>query len=496
MNEKRIDWMITLIPLMTTIVLCILFLIFPIESNVILEKIRCFIGKSFCSYFLGFGLIIFVISLYMSFSKYGNILLGNKGEKPKYSLFTWGSMMFTCGLAADILFYSFSEWIFYANEPYVNKLGGLSWAGVLSLFHWGFIPWSFYLVLAVAFGHMIHIKNVKRQKYSESCRPILGKYTDRLPGRIIDLLAVFALIAGTATTFSIAIPLMSEIICYIFNITANREVISVIVLIIICAIYTYSLLKGIKGVSNLAKICILLFFGLLLFVLLFGGQTKYIVENGIVSFWKMIHNFIPLATYTDKTKHIDFSQKWTIYYWSYWIVWCVAVPFFIGKISKGRTVRQVIIGGYILGTLSTLISFIILGNYSMSLQMKEGFNFISLYQSTNDMYQIIIEIIKTLPFHNVYIIMFLVTMILFYATSFDSIAYTASCYSYRKLRHGERPHARIQLMWAILLIVLPIGLLFSKSSMNNLQSVSIIAALPLTWSMILIIVSFFKDAKK
>ena len=86
--------------------------------------------------------------------------------------------MFTCGLAADILFYSFSEWFMYAKDSYLEKLGSYKdWAGVFPIFHWSLIPWGFYLVLAVAFGFMLHVRKNKRQKISEACRPVLGKYT-------------------------------------------------------------------------------------------------------------------------------------------------------------------------------------------------------------------------------------------------------------------------------------------------------------------------------
>ena len=96
------------------------------------------------------------------------------------------------------------------------------WAGVYPLFHWSFIPWGFYLVLAVAFGFMLHVRKQNRQKYSEACRPILGKHTDGWPGRIIDLLAVFALLAGTATTFSVATPLMGSLIWDLFHVEIGR----------------------------------------------------------------------------------------------------------------------------------------------------------------------------------------------------------------------------------------------------------------------------------
>ena len=182
-EKGQIDWMITLLPPGMIAVLSILFFLLPEQSNTILAKVRFFLGDTFGVYYLAIGLGIFLLSLYLAFSKYGTIVLGEQDEKPKYSFFAWGSMMFTCGLAADILFYSFSEWVMYAADPQIEKMGGVQeWAGVYPLFHWSLIPWGFYLVLAAAFGFMLHVRKRNRQRYSEACRPILGKQTDGIGG--------------------------------------------------------------------------------------------------------------------------------------------------------------------------------------------------------------------------------------------------------------------------------------------------------------------------
>lgn len=495
-ERSKIDWMITLVPLAIVVALCIVFFFAPEQSNAVLSRIWFFFGDTFGTYYLVIGLGIFLLSLYIAGSKYGNIVLGETNEKPKYSFFVWGSMMFTCGLAADILFYSFSEWVLYATDPHIAEMGSVQdWAGVYPLFHWSFIPWAFYLVLAVAFGFMLHVRKRSRQKYSEACRPILGRHTDGWAGRIIDLLAVFALLAGTATTFSVATPLMTAIIGELFHVTLSRTTINIVILLITCAVYTYSLLHGFKGISVLANICIYMFFGLIAFVLAFGGEMRYIVETGLSSLGRMVQNFIELSTFTDPLRTSNFPQTWTIYYWAYWMVWCVAAPFFIGSISRGRTVRQTILGGYVFGVGSTLTSFIVLGNYSMGQQMTGKADFIAMYNETGDLYGMIVSILKTLPCAPLVMAVVLVTMIAFYATSFDSIALTASCYSYHTLKDGEQPHKGIQLLWCILLILLPIALLFAESSMNNLQSVSIVAAFPIGAVIVLIVASFLKDAK-
>lgn len=492
----KVDWMITLVPLVLVIALCLLFFLMPTQSNEVINNIRFFLGDTMGSYYLVIGLGVFLISMFFALSKYGNIVLGKQDEKPKYSFFAWGSMMFTAGLAADILFYSFSEWVLYATDPHLAQLGDIEkWSGVYPLFHWSLIPWAFYLVLAVAFGFMLHVRNRDRQKYSEACRPILGKQTDGILGRLVDLLAVFALLAGTATTFSLATPLMANIIQRLFHINVSTTVINIIILVITCAVYTYALLHGIKGIGILAKLCVWLFFGLLAYVLIFSGQTRYIIERGISSLGTMVQDFFELSTYTDPQRTTSFPQNWTLFYWAYWMTWCVAAPFFIGSISRGRTVRQTILGGYVFGVGSTILSFVILGNYSMGLQFSGAADFIAQYNATGDLYGLIISIMETLPAAPVVMAVVLITMMLFYATSFDSIALIGSCYSYKKLGDGEQPHKLIQFMWCILLIALPIAMLFSESSMANLQAVAIIAAFPIGIVIILIVGSFFKDAK-
>lgn len=493
-NHTQIDWMITLVPVMLVTVLSIWIFLFPGQADAMIGRVRLFFGDTLGIYYLIMGLGVFGVSWYLAFSGYGDIVLGSPGETPRYSFFAWGSMMFTCGLAADILFYSFTEWIMYADNPHITQLGAMDeWAGVFPLFHWSFIPWAFYLVLAVAFGFMMHVRKRPRQRYSEACRPLLGRYADGWPGRIIDLFALSALLAGTATTFSVATPLMAEIIVRLFHITASRTMITLIILVITCAVYTYTVLHGWKGISMLAKVCIWLFFGLLVIVLSVG-RTRFILENGVQSLGKMLQYFIELATYTDPGRTTAFPQDWTIYYWAYWMVWCVAAPFFIGKISRGRTVRQTILGGYVFGAGSTMISFMVLGNYSLGLQVNGTADFVSEYQRTGDLYGLILEIIDTMPCAALVLILTLLCMTAFYATSFDAIAYTAACYSCRGLGENDKPHPLLLLLWCILLILLPSALVFAESSMGNIQSVSIISAFPIGLIMLLMIYSFMKDA--
>ncbi|MDO4960780.1 MAG: BCCT family transporter [Eubacteriales bacterium] len=496
MNKlKNIDPATTFIPFAIILILCLFFIIDPAGSTSALSGIRNFLGDDFGSYYLVIGLGVFLVSLYMAFSKFGQIVLGKPGAKPQYSFFAWGSMMFTAGLAADILFYSLCEWLLYANEPRITELGSIQdWASTYPLFHWGPIPWSFYAALAACFGFMLHVRGCKKQKYSEACRAILGDKTDKAPGKLIDVLAVIALIAGTATTFSLATPLLSRGVCSLFGLSDSKWL-TIIILLIICAVYTVSVLRGMKSVNFLARICMYVFYALLAYVFIFGKEGVYIIETGITAVGNLAQNFIALSTWTDALRTSYFPQNWTIFYWAYWMVWCVAAPFFMGSISGGRTVKQVVLGAYAFGMGSTFISFIILGNYSLGLQMHGTLDVMAVYAATGDLYDTIIAIIQTLPLYKIVLVILCLSMIAFYATSFDSITLVASAYSYKEIEDGAEASKSMKLFWALLLIMLPIALLFSESSMNNLQTVSIIAAFPIAVVIILIIASFFKDAK-
>lgn len=216
------------------------------------------LGNDFGLYYIILGVGAVAVSIYIAFSRYGKIKLGNI-EKPIYGDFKWGAMIFTSTMAADILFYSLCEWMLYGNDPYITEMGGMQkWAPTYCLFHWGPIAWSFYIVLAVAFGFMIHVRGRDKQKFSEACRPILGKLVDGWCGKLIDLLAVIALLAGTATTFSVSCPLLSAAISQVFHIP-NTVVLTVLLLIVIAFVYTMTVMvwneRCCKGWQVYVHIC-------------------------------------------------------------------------------------------------------------------------------------------------------------------------------------------------------------------------------------------------
>ena len=268
---------------------------------------------------------------------------------------------------------------------------------------------------------------------------------------------------------------------------------TILVLLLICSVYTITVLFGVTGISRLAGICSYLFFAILLYFLFLGGETRYIIETGFQSLGNMAQNFMGLITYMDPLRESGFAQNWTVYYWAYWLVWCVATPFFIALISKGRTLRNVVYGSFGWGLAGTYMSFIILGNYGLAQQMKHGVDAIGFIGNGGEMYEAILMIFDTLPLPWIALLLLIITMIAFYSTTLDGITYVSSSYSYKQISSEEEPSRKIRGFWSIMLILLPIALLFAQNSLYSLQGVTIIAAFPVGILLILIVWSFFKD---
>lgn len=489
---SRLDIKMIVIPIAVLLFICLLFGIFPVSSKEMLVVIRGFLSKRLGFFYIFMALLFFISTIFLAFSKYGNIRLGNRG-KPRYSNIKWGLMVFTSTMSADIIFYSLCEWMMYSKEPFIQANGGVRKIGLAySLFHWGPLAWGFYIMLAVAFGYMLYVEKRQKQKFSEACRPILGEKVDGVWGKFIDLLAIFALIAGTATTFSMSMPLITLAVSRIFHIP-NTKALTVIIMILVVAIYTSIVVRGMNGISKLATLCSILFFALLGYFFFLGGQGEYIIIHGMESLKYMIFHFTQMSFTNNPIHPNSFAQNWTIYFWSYWMVWCVATPFFIGSISEGKTIRSLILGGYGWGLSGTYLSFIILSNYGLSMQFNHHVGILSTYNYTGKYAEAILKILSTMPFHFLGLVLLSLTMIGLYSTVFDSLTMVISTYSYKKLMPDQEPDKKVRVFWAIMFIILPITLVLTGNSVYDIQSVSIIAAFPIGLVMVLILLSFYKE---
>lgn len=487
---SKIDLSLISIPLLSVLLLSCIFLIFPNESKSFLVNIRSEINKYFSSYYLWVGILFLLSTLVLAFSPLGNIKIGKENDKPIYPTLKWGMMIFTSTMSADVIFYSLCEWMMYIGEPTIqSKKNPFEWSLTYSLFHWGPIAWSFYIMLAVAFGYMLYVSQNKKQKFSEACRPIFGNLIDGITGKVIDLIAIFSLVAATATTFSMSLPLLAQVGKTLFHV-GTVQTWSLILMALIVIIYLSVSLLGLKAMSRFSVIAFSMFGLLLLYVLLVGGGVSSDFVAGGAAIRNLTTNFISLAL---PNKINSFTQNWTVYYWSYWIVWCVATPFFIGSISKGKKICEIILGAYFWGLSGTFLSFIILSNFGIREQIREIINVTALLSKDVSYPVIITTLFRTLPHYEWGLIILSGAMIGLYCTVFDSITMVISKYSYKNLLVEETPSKKMRAFWSIAFSIFPLVLILTGESVYNIQSVAIIAALPTSIVMILIVISFYKS---
>ncbi len=504
-KTSNINWVITIVPLAIVLAISALLLAFTEQTTAVIEALRGFFVNDFGFFYIFIGLAAVLGCVWLGFSKYGNVKLGNL-EKPRYSTFSWGAMIFTSTMAADILYWSLHEWMYYFNEtPFgmqnMTLVEKQDWASTYPLFHWGVTPWAFYILPAVAYGYMMHVKKRHRQTLSEACRPILGKRSDGAVGKTIDIFSVVGLLAGTATTFSLATPLLSLAITTVLGVPASdmlNKLLTIGVLLVIAAVYTIAVVVGMKGISKLATICVVVFC-LLAAIFFVFGPSVYIIESGITGIGKMINEFFNMSTWMDPSRAAgtySFPQNWTVFFWAYWIAWCVATPFFIGKISEGRTIRQTVFGGLACGIAGTYTSFIIFGNYGLFQQVTGKVDLAGMLANGASASEVIVEVFNTLPIAKVALVVLVVSMISFYASTFDALTYVVAQYSMKKLGADESPSKGVIAFWSAVFVILPIALIFTGSKLDSLTTLVIVFAFPIALILILVVASFLKDIRK
>lgn len=502
-KKSSIDWGITLIPLAIIFIISVALMLSPEKSEVVIGNLRNIFVNEIGFFYILLGLGILLVAIWLAFSKYGSIKLGTI-DKPRYNNFSWGAMIFTSTMAADILYWSLIEWAYYyESTPFAMENMTLAQkqdiASAYPLFHWGPIPWAFYILPAAAYGYMMFVKKRERQTLSEACRSTLKGQTDKLPGRIIDIFAVVGLLAGTATTFSLATPLLAEAMARLLGIEVS-PLLSIIILVIIGVTFMIAVLWGMKAIAHVATACVVVFIVLIGLFIVFGPKI-YIIETGITAIGNVVQNFFRMATWMDPLRESGagasgFPQDWTIFYWAYWIAWFVATPFFIARISEGRTIKQTILGGLTCGLLGTYTSFITFGGFGLYQQTHGIVDVAGQLAAGIAPSHVIIEIFEQLPFADFALFVLIIAMILFYASTFDAITLVVAGYSEKDIKKAAEPRKSLRIFWSVVFLLLPIALLFSESTLSMLQTLSIIAAFPLGIIMILIVYSFLKDLKK
>ena len=414
---KIMDWWTFLGTVAVLLFAVVPMIVFPKTSQYVITQINETISNSLGSVYLLLGLVVFGFVLYIAFGKYGKVTLGKASDKPEFNNFSWASMLFCAGIGSDILYWGVIEWAYYYQVPPYGAGGmndkALEYATMYGMFHWGPIAWAIYVLPALPIGYLVFVKKKPIYKISHACRPILKGQTDKFLGKTVDILFIFGLLGGAATSLALGVPMIAAGIERLTGLDGENMVMRSIILLIITVIFAFSSYTGLKkGIQKLSDINVWLTF-IILGIVLIIGPTVFIMETTVSSLGNMLKNFFQMSTWLEPfggiggRKETNFPQDWTVFYWSWWLVYAPFIGLFIARISKGRTLKEVILGTIIYGTLGCVLFFGILGNYAVFLQLSGQFDVIQfLNQHTPE--ATIIEVMHQLPLPKVMVVLFLI----------------------------------------------------------------------------------------
>lgn len=473
-------------------------ILFPEQGADIIAQAKLIMTDKFGFLYLALGLAALFFMIFIIFSDIGQIKLGDPDEAPEFKTSSWAAMLFCGGIGASILYWGCIEWAYYYQSPPFQLEPGseeaIRWAATYGIFHWGPIAWAIYLIPALPIAYFFYVRKQPALKVSSALIPVIGeKHTNGALGKLIDVLFIFGLLGGAATTLGLAAPLISEGLSVLFGLPQTTYT-QIGVLAICTAIFAYSSFAGMeKGIKILSNIN---FWGamLLLAIVLLLGPTIFILETGLDSIGRMMSNFFVMATWAEpfggygSFDDTHFPQDWTIFYWAWWLVFAPSMGLFVARISRGRTIKQMVAGSLFFGSCGCFLFFIILGNYGLSLQLSGQLDIVSILNE-HGATKAIFSMLSELPFSWFIILLFTLLCIIFTATTFDSISYILASVVQKDVT--QEPMRWNRLFWAFTLSFMPAVLMF-LGGLSTLQTAAIVGGLPLLGIAVMLMISAVK----
>jgi len=478
-SETPVDWFIFSAGLLILLTIAGAIVFAPEFSFMAITRANEFITSRFGVLYIIAAVAILIFLLWIALSKHGNTILGDQ-DQPEHSMFSWAAMLFCAGIGASLIYWAATEWTFYYVAPpfgvEASSADAIKWATSYGIFHWGPIGWALYCLPAVAMSCSYHIKGIPSLRLSTACIPVLGRWADRWPGRLVDLTFIVGLLGTAATGLGLGTTVVASAVTKLSPLEDGLGMQTFIILIataLICVSVYRGLDNGIKTLSTInAQLALIL----LLFVFV-AGPTTFILEAGVTALGTVVQNFIQMLTWTDPLQTSSFVEDWTVFYWAWWLALGPFVGMFVCKISNGRTLRQLILGMLGFGSLGCALFFIVLGNYALFLELN------GIYPVVSEAVNIgpstaIASILSLLPFGSFWLALVAVVGLLFIATTYDSASYTLAAGATRAMSEHQHPARWHRLFWACALGVLPVALLY-LGGLNELQAASILASVPL-----------------
>ena len=448
----------------------------------------------FGSSYLILTLFCFFFLIFLCISKFGNYKFGGDEALTEFSYLSWVGMLFCSGIGGGIIYWSGVEWSYYVGNPPFGVMPyseeSFSLATAYGLFHWGISAWSIYGIPAIALSIAFYKYKLNSLRLSSSLSGLgIPNIESTLFGRFIDLIFILATVGAAGGTIGSYIPMLSSGFSEIFNVN-NGLYLDILVICLCVSLFGYSVYKGLdKGIKKLSNFNLLLALFFLL-IIIFSTNILSLIETSLSGLLFSITNFWDMST-LGISEESEFAEEWTIFYWAWWVAFGPLVGLFIARISRGRSLRQVILGMLLFGTLGTWLFYMILGGFAMNLELSGEF---AVLQSMNSVghADTAIAVVKNLPLETFMIFIFCLITIIFVTTSYDSMSYVISYHVLKTSNENKEPDKKLRLFWALILGILPAALVIYSDHSVALDII-LITSLPLMLIYPLMAISIYRE---
>jgi choline/glycine/proline betaine transport protein len=431
--------------------------------------------------------LFLVFVLYLAFSKYGRIRLGGENAKPEFKKGAWFAMLFSAGMGIGILFWSVGEPINHFMSPPQGEGGTVEAARTAmesTFLHWGLHAWGIYALVGMGLAFFTFNKKLPLT-ISSVFYPLLGKRIYGPWGKAINVLAVVATLFGLATSLGLGVQQVSAGLAHLFNLPDTITT-QVILITLITFAATGSVIAGLSGGVKRLSTLNMYIGGIFLLFVLIVGPTIFIADSFVQNTGAYLQNFFSLSTWTETYQQSTWQNGWTVFYWAWWISWSPFVGMFIARISRGRTIREFVLGVLIVPTLLTFLWLSTFGGSALYLEINSLAD-ISTAVSEN-VATSLYKLLESFPLSFLTSIVGVILVIGFFVTSSDSGSLVVD-----SLTAGGKLDAPVpqRIFWALtegaVAAVLLVG-----GGLGALQTAAISTGLPFAFILIILGYSLLK----
>ncbi len=452
------------------------------------------VSKTFGWYYLLAATLYIVFVVCIACSRFGSVKLGPEQSKPEFSLLSWAAMLFAAGIGIDLMFFSVAEPVTQYMQPPEGAgqtIEAARQAMVWTLFHYGLTGWSMYALMGMALGYFSYRYNLPLTIRS-ALYPIFGKRINGPIGHSVDIAAVIGTIFGIATTLGIGVVQLNYGLSVLFDIPDSMAAKAALIALSVI-IATISVTSGVdKGIRVLSELNVALALGLILFVL-FMGDTSFLLNALVLNVGDYVNRFMGMTLNSFAfDRPVEWMNNWTLFFWAWWVAWSPFVGLFLARISRGRTIRQFVLGTLIIPFTFTLLWLSVFGNSALYEIIHGGAAFAeeAMVHPERGFYSLLAQY----PAFTFSASVATITGLLFYVTSADSGALVLGNFTSQLKDINSDAPGWLRVFWSVAIGLLTLGMLMTNG-ISALQNTTVIMGLPFSFVIFFVMAGLYKSLK-